>query len=198
MESCSFEPRMFERLMPEPEPPRKILPSLVFQSRIDSILSSTERMKQAEHCGLLLEADVEPDRRVERRHLVEKDVGELGLERVGVLVAREVAAVAAPAGDRAGDAADHLLDRRLALGRVHLPAEVLLGDDVGRVLRPGRRELDAALLERRLLGVADDRVADLPLDHVEGVGAGLGVPPTDRRPSVDRCGVLGGATTVQA
>ena len=43
---------MFDRLMPEPEPPRKIVPSLVFQSRIDSIVSFTERMKQAEHCGL--------------------------------------------------------------------------------------------------------------------------------------------------
>ena len=42
---------MLERLIPEPEPPRKIWPSLVFQSRIDSIVSSTERMKQAEHCG---------------------------------------------------------------------------------------------------------------------------------------------------
>ena len=50
--SGSIEPRMFERLMPEPEPPRKIWPSLVFQPRIDSMLSSTERMKQAEHCGL--------------------------------------------------------------------------------------------------------------------------------------------------
>ena len=50
-ERCSFEPRMRERLIPEPEPPRKIMPSLVFQSRIDSIVSSTERMKQAEHCG---------------------------------------------------------------------------------------------------------------------------------------------------
>src|SRR3954470_8618363 len=49
--SGSIEPRMFERLMPEPEPPRKIWPSLVFQSRIDSMLSSTERMKQALHCG---------------------------------------------------------------------------------------------------------------------------------------------------
>src|SRR5690242_17532276 len=48
---CSCEPRMFDRLMPDPEPPRKIMPSLVFQSRIDSIVSSTERMKQAEHCG---------------------------------------------------------------------------------------------------------------------------------------------------
>ena len=47
----SIEPRMLERLIPEPEPPRKILPSLVFQSRIESIVSSTERMKQAEHCG---------------------------------------------------------------------------------------------------------------------------------------------------
>ena len=27
------------------------MPSLVFQSRIDSIVSSTQRMKQAEHCG---------------------------------------------------------------------------------------------------------------------------------------------------
>ena len=52
MESCSIEPRMLERLIPEPEPPRKIMPSLVFQSRIDSIVSSTLRMKQAEHCGL--------------------------------------------------------------------------------------------------------------------------------------------------
>ena len=50
--SGSIEPRMFERLMPEPEPPRKIIPSCVFQSRIDSIVSSTLRMKQAEHCGL--------------------------------------------------------------------------------------------------------------------------------------------------
>ena len=52
LDRCSIEPRMFDRLMPDPEPPRKILPSLVFQSRIDSIVSSTLRMKQAEHCGL--------------------------------------------------------------------------------------------------------------------------------------------------
>ena len=49
--SGSIEPRMFDRLMPEPEPPRKMRPSRVFQSRIDSIVSSTDRMKQAEHCG---------------------------------------------------------------------------------------------------------------------------------------------------
>src|SRR4051794_29416805 len=49
--SGSIEPRIFERLMPEPEPPRKMRPSRVFQSRIESMLSSTERVKQALHCG---------------------------------------------------------------------------------------------------------------------------------------------------
>src|SRR5947209_15268090 len=48
----SIEPRILDRLIPDPDPPRKILPSLVFQERIDSISSSTERMKQAEHWGL--------------------------------------------------------------------------------------------------------------------------------------------------
>ena len=49
--SGSIDPRIRDRLMPEPEPPRKIRPSLVFHSRIESIESSTERMKQALHCG---------------------------------------------------------------------------------------------------------------------------------------------------
>src|ERR1700754_3179172 len=49
--SGSIDPRMFDRLIPEPEPPRKMRPSRVFQSRMESIVSSTLRMKQAEHCG---------------------------------------------------------------------------------------------------------------------------------------------------
>src|SRR6476646_8420376 len=44
LDSGSIDPRMVDRLMPDPEPPRKILPSLVFQSRIESIVSSTLRM----------------------------------------------------------------------------------------------------------------------------------------------------------
>src|SRR4029079_6989596 len=51
LESCSFEERRRERLTPDPEPPRKMIPSRRIQSRIDSIESSIERMKQAEHCG---------------------------------------------------------------------------------------------------------------------------------------------------
>jgi hypothetical protein len=52
LESCSFELRIFERLMPEPEPPLKINPSFVFQARIDSMVSSTDNKKHAELCGL--------------------------------------------------------------------------------------------------------------------------------------------------
>src|SRR5213080_915435 len=51
LESCSFDERSRDRLTPEPEPPRKMTPSRRIQSRIDSIESSIERMKQAEHCG---------------------------------------------------------------------------------------------------------------------------------------------------
>src|SRR6516165_6595617 len=40
-----------DRFTPEPEPPLKIIPSLRYQSRIDCILSSTFKMKHAEHCG---------------------------------------------------------------------------------------------------------------------------------------------------
>src|SRR5687767_504807 len=65
---------------------------------------------------LLLEADVEPDRRVEGRVLVDEDRLQLRLERVRGLVALEVAALPAPAADRVDDPADHLLDAALALG----------------------------------------------------------------------------------
>src|SRR3990172_5807760 len=50
-ESCSRLDPMAERVMPEPEPPLNIIPSVLDHYRIDSIVSSTERMKQAEHCG---------------------------------------------------------------------------------------------------------------------------------------------------
>src|SRR5512139_1099771 len=49
--SASRDERSFDRFTPDPEPPLKITPSLRYQSRIESIVSWTERMKQAEHCG---------------------------------------------------------------------------------------------------------------------------------------------------
>ena len=51
-ESFSRHERSADRFTPAPEPPLKIMPSLRYQFRIESMLSSTLRMKQAEHCGL--------------------------------------------------------------------------------------------------------------------------------------------------
>src|SRR3989442_3833660 len=50
-DTCSCELRSRERLMPEPEPPLKIRPSVLYQSRIEWLESSMMRMKQAAHCG---------------------------------------------------------------------------------------------------------------------------------------------------
>src|SRR4030066_1574308 len=49
--SRSVEERTLDRLMPEPEPPLKIFPSVRYHSRMESMESSMERMKQAEHWG---------------------------------------------------------------------------------------------------------------------------------------------------
>src|SRR3954463_11893529 len=49
-ERSSFEERMRERLRPAPEPPLKMSPSSRYQFRIESIVSSTARMKQALTC----------------------------------------------------------------------------------------------------------------------------------------------------
>ena len=54
-DSSSLDERMRERLRPAPEPPLKIMPSSLYQLRIESIESSTERMKQAlTCCGLVV------------------------------------------------------------------------------------------------------------------------------------------------
>ena len=49
-DSSSFEERMRERFRPAPEPPLKIRPSSRYQFRIDSMVSSTARMKHALTC----------------------------------------------------------------------------------------------------------------------------------------------------
>src|ERR671919_1730169 len=49
--SSSFDERILERLEPVPEPNLKSIPSVFARPRIDSIVSCTELMKQAEHCG---------------------------------------------------------------------------------------------------------------------------------------------------
>src|SRR4051812_46186429 len=49
-DSSSLDEGIRERFRPAPEPPLKIRPSSRYQLRIESIVSSTERMKQADTC----------------------------------------------------------------------------------------------------------------------------------------------------
>src|SRR5439155_9601896 len=83
------------------------------EDRLHRVVDREDEARRA--LRLLLEADVEPNRGVERGHLVDEDRLELRLEGVGLLVAREVAARAAPAADGLDDAGDHVLDAALAL-----------------------------------------------------------------------------------
>ena len=152
--------------MPEPEPPLKIVPSSTYQLRIESIVSSTERMKQAD--GLLghaLDADVEPHRRVERRLLGDDQVLELGAEGLGLARRRRSSRPRMPQAVMVSTTRSATcLQRRLPLGRAERAPEVLLGDDVGGVERPADGELDAELLEgdRAVAVVGDAGVAPLP------------------------------------
>src|SRR6186997_1212771 len=49
--SSSFAERIGERFVPVPEPNLNSMPSVRASVRIESIVSCTELMKQAEHCG---------------------------------------------------------------------------------------------------------------------------------------------------
>src|SRR5678810_1491942 len=49
--SSSFEDRMGDRLVPVPDPNLNSMPSVRASVRIESMVSDTELMKQAEHCG---------------------------------------------------------------------------------------------------------------------------------------------------
>src|SRR6202043_3246482 len=51
-ESDSWLPRNEEKFVPVPEPHLKSIPSVFARFMIESMLSWTELMKQAEHCGL--------------------------------------------------------------------------------------------------------------------------------------------------
>jgi hypothetical protein len=50
--SCSLDERSGDRLIPDPDPPLKMVPSSTYQLRMEPMVSSMARMKQALHCGL--------------------------------------------------------------------------------------------------------------------------------------------------
>src|SRR6185312_931305 len=86
------------------------------------------------------------------------------------------------------------LEAPLALRRADGAAEVLGGDDVGRVHRPEVGKLDAVLLEvdRAVPPVRHDNVPAFPGHLVIGVHAGGGVDALHPQPGASRLGRLGG------
>jgi hypothetical protein len=127
-------------------------------------------------------AHVEPDRRVEREHLVQQHPGQLVLEDLGVLLGGEVAVLDAGGGVGGHHAVDELAQAGLTGGPADRAAEVLAGDDVRRVDRPEVGELHAALLEvdGAVPPVGHHDVATLPAHLVVRVHAGGGEQPLQR------------------
>ncbi len=120
------------------------------------------------------QANIEPDRRVERPVLIQAEGRQLVIEPFGVLGGGKVAVFLAPVGDRSRDAVDQLADRILALpicgaavAAGHVAVEVLARDDIGRELAPGPRDLAVNLLEDHPPAlVLDRRRPQVPLDLV--------------------------------
>ena len=167
LERCSLEAADLRQVDPRPRAATEDLPLLgvPVEDRLDPVLDREDQAGGA--LRVLLEAHVEPDRRVEGRHLVEQDVGELVLEGGSVGVRGEVVALTTPGGDGAGDAADHLLDGRLALVRVRAGR----GSTSGRRCwwRSGTRWGNSTpRCSKAGIGrIADEGVADVPLDAVD-------------------------------
>src|SRR5262249_47277393 len=135
----------------------------------------------------VVQADVEPDGRVERAVLVQAEGGELVVEAVGVFLAGEVAVLAAPVADGAGDAVDELADAGLALGSVQLAVEILAGDDVGGELAPGLGDLAIDLLENDAAAlVLDGGCALFPFELVVGADALCAEDAGDGHPLASR------------
>ena len=128
-----------------------------------------------------LNADVEPDRGVERCLLLHDEVLELVVERGRLGRIDEVAVLQAPRCDRVHDTVDHLAERGFPSRHADGAPEVLLGEDVGRIQAPSRRHLHADLLEGDRTGavVGDARVAALPDHLVIGMPRLRGEVPVD-------------------
>src|SRR3972149_6203140 len=194
--SRSFDERSFERVIPAPEPPSKRwlpLRPVPLQDGVHGVVDGEDEAGGA--LGLLFDAEVEPDGGVEAGLLVDQDVLQLGVERLRLVFVQEVAALAAPVRDAVDDAVDELPDGALpdggglagggGGGLRQGAAEVLGGDDVGGVLRPGRGELNVSLLEDGdAVGACDDRRAVvLPRYLIVGVDAFAGELAGDDPPA---------------
>ena len=183
--------RMCDRLVPAPDPPLKMIPSCAvpLEDRVHRVVDPEDEARRR----LLrnpLDADVEPDRAVERRPLRDEHVLQLVGERGCLGVVGEVAALDPPAGDRVDHPVDDLAERRLALSAPSVPrkyfwATMLVafcdqsaGNSTSAARRPPCRR-----------AVGDASVATLPEHLVVRVDPLRGEQPADAdamRPGLER------------
>ncbi len=149
-ESFSRLERRLEKFVPVPEPYLKSMPSVFARSRMDSMLSETQLIKQAEHWGRASMPTLNQTGELKAIFWWTSKMQKFVVEDIRVVVGREVAHVLAPFGDGVRDPADELLDAALALFGAHHAVEVFGDHDVGGGLRPGLRDLDVFLLEDHL------------------------------------------------
>ena len=118
------------------------------------------------------QANVEPDRRIERPVLVNAQPCQFVVEHVGILLGGEVAILETAIGDGPADPVNELLDRILALAALDVAVEILARNDFRGQLAPRGRHFDVVLLEDGLTVVARNlRRPRFPFQLVEWMSA---------------------------
>ena len=123
------------------------------------------------HTVLVKQAHVEPDRRIERRHLVQANPCQVAIERLAILGRGKDLVLDSPIGDRPTHAMNQLPDALFAFGRTILAVEVFAHHDVGSQLAPRSGDFGVGLLKEHLAPFAlDRRSAEIPGGGFKWVG----------------------------
>ncbi len=118
------------------------------------------------------EADVEPDRRVERAVLMQTEPGEFFVVGFAVGLAGEVTVLNTPVSDGASNSMNNLLNAGFTFGSAGFAVKVLADDDVCRQRAPARWNLAVLLFkEDSAVFVLDVSSSRFSLDCVERVDA---------------------------
>src|SRR6266581_2151947 len=121
---------------------------------------------------MILNPNIEPDRAVERGHLVEKNVSKLGLEYLSLFLVQEILPLHAPLRYRLGNSIEKLTNAGLSLASPKASTEIFRSYNVSCGLGPERRSLDAFLLENNLsFSVGNYGVSCFPFYRVVGMDA---------------------------
>ena len=105
---------------------------------------------------LVEQADIEPDRRIERGVLMNAEPRQVAVEILGVGGRGEIAVLQAPIGDGAADAVDKLPHAPLPLRRAVFAVKIFIDYDVRCQLAPKYRNLAVFLFEKNLAAFALD------------------------------------------